>query len=281
MRIKLPTNIAIAIIVIVIALGLAVAGSGDLSKFRNLANDYYVYYLTDYKKSLKDLGQRYNLKIKYRVGPDLIDEKGRLPPINGKATQLDEFGIARFVKILPEVLSQYPPEVIKTHIESIRLAKELWFYGVRYGGSMFEKILYLTNSGREQGFTDFFIKQTFHHEFSSVLMKSHDFPTEKWISANPPDVKYETDFEKYLQSIEQDRDLKGNEYFYQRGMISKYGYSTVENDFNLYAQTVFNEPKRMKDLVNKYPIIRKKYEILKDFYLSISPEFSKTFDPIA
>jgi len=140
--------------------------------------------------------------------------------------------------------------------------------------------MYLTDSGRKEGFTDFYIKQTFHHEFSSALMKNHDFPIERWLDANPPDVKYETDFEKYLRSIAQDRDLQGSEYFYQRGMISKYSYSTMENDFNLYAQTVFNEPKRMKDLVKKYPLIRKKYEILKEFYLSISPKFSNTFDPI-
>jgi len=133
---KLPTKITIVIIAVAIALGVAVAGTSELSHFKNIAKDYYVYYLTDYENSLEELGQQYNIKIKYRVDPDFIDEKGRLPPINGNATQLDKFGIARFSKILPEVLSQYPPDVIKANIESIRLSKELSFYGVRYGGSM-------------------------------------------------------------------------------------------------------------------------------------------------
>lgn len=277
---KLKIRFAIAMILLAIALGVSLSGQGKLGHYKNIAQDYYIYLFTNYKKSLDDLGKKYDLKIDYEVGPEFIDEKGRLPPINGTATQLDDFGIARFSKILPKVLALYPPDVIKTNLKSIKLSKEVSFYGVRYGGSSIGHIVYLTDAGRDEGFTDFYLSQTFHHEFSSVLMKNHDFPTQKWFDANPPDVKYQTDFEKYLKSIAEDRDLKGNDYYYQRGMMSKYSYSTLENDFNLYAQTVFNEPMRMKTLINKYPRIKTKYEILKGFYLSVSPEFSAVFDRI-
>ena len=277
---NLPSRLAIALVIFAIALSVFFNSQGNLGQYKNIAQDYYIYLFTDYKKSLHDLEMKYDLKIDYQVGPEFIDEKGRLPPINGKAVQLDNFGIARFSKILPKVLNEYPPEVIKNNLKTIKLSKEVSFYGVRYGGSSFGHMVYLTDFGRDNGFTDFYISQTFHHEFSSVLMKNHDFPTKKWLAVNPPDVKYETDFEKYLKSIEEDRDLKGNEYFYRRGVMSKYSYTTLENDFNLYAQTVFNEPMRMKKLVIKYPLIKAKYDILKDFYLSISPDFSAYFAQI-
>ena len=269
-------RLAIAALLLAIALGVSVSGQRAL----HISQDYYYYLLTDYKASLHRLEKTYDLTIDYEVGPEFIDEKGRAAPINGKAVPLDELGIARFSKILPKVLALYPPDVIKNNLKAIKLSKEVWFYGVRYGASAIDHTVYLTDSGREEGFTDFYISQTFHHELSSVLMRNHAFPTQTWLDANPPDVKYQTDFENYLKSIAQDRDLKGNDYFYQRGVMSKYSYSTLENDFNLYAQTVFNEPVRMKMLINQYPRIKTKYEILKAFYLSISPKFSTVFERI-
>jgi len=267
----------IKILIVVIVLGVVLSNTGQFSEIKNISQDYYEYFFKDYEKSLVELERQYGISIEYIVDSKFIDEQGQLPPTNGKATQLDDFSIARYAKILPQVLSQYPPEVFKTHIETIKLSKILSFYSTRYGGSTVDKIIYLTDDGRDNGFSDFFIRQTFHHEFSSVLMKSRDFPTQKWLDANSPEVKYETNFENFLKSISKDRDLVGNDYFYQRGMMSKYSYSTLENDFNLFAQTVFNEPERMKDLIRQYLIIKRKYEILKEFYLSISPEFSTTF----
>jgi hypothetical protein len=277
---KLRLRLAIATLILAVVLGIFASDRGKLGRFKNTVQDYYVYGFTDYKKSLQDLAKTYDLTIDYQAGPEFIDAQGRLAPINGKAAQLSEFGIARFSKILPKVLAIYPPDVIKRDLKAIKLSKEVWFYGVRYGASAFGHTVYLTDGGREQGFTDFYIAQTFHHEFSSVLMKSHAFPTQQWFEANPPDVKYQTDFERYLKSIAEDRDLEGNDYYHQRGMMSKYSYSTLENDFNLYAQTVFNEPLRMKSLINQYPRMKAKYEILKAFYLSLSPGFSVWFDRI-
>ena len=271
----------LAIVVIVASvIGVFISTLNNGGNNKNIIHDYYIYYFTDYKKALAQLGTKYGLEIQYKVGPDFIDQQGQLPPINGKATQLDDFGIARFSIVLPKVLGQYPNVVIRDNLKYIKLSKTVSFYGVNYGGSAFGNILYLTNMGRDEGFTDFYLSQTFHHEFSSILMKQYKFPAQKWMAANPPDFKYDSDFKDVLSSIQQDRDLKGNEYFYKQGVMSKYSYTTMENDFNLFAQTVFNEPERMKMLINKYPLIKAKYEIFKGFYLSISPKFAKTFDLI-
>ena len=65
-----------------------------------------------------------------------------------------------------------------------------------------------------------------------------------------------------------------------RGLLNQYSETSVENDFNTYAEVIFTEPKRMKKLIKKYPVIHRKYQIFKAFYLAIDPGFSKAFNLI-
>jgi len=247
---------------------------------RELITDYFNYYTTDYKKSLQELGQQYNIQIIYNVGSDFLTKEAQQPPKNGKAPQIECFEIARFARLLPQILQQYPMKLISTNISAIKLTKQLVFYGVKYGASYTGDVIYLSNNGYGNGFTDFYIQQSFHHEFSSLLMRNYNFPVQKWLDANKPGFQYTIDFESVIASIDEDTDLGGEIQYYQNGVIAKYSYTTYENDFNLFAQMVFNEPERLKELVKKYPIIKKKYLIVKEFYLSISPFFAETFRKI-
>ena len=111
-------------------------------------------------------------------------------------------------------------------------------------------------------------------------MRNYNFPVQLWMDANKAGFKYIEDYGKVLESVENDTDLAGEEQYYNNGFIAKYSYTTYENDFNLFAEMVFTEPDRLKELVNKYPLIKKKYLIVKDFYLSISPVFADTFSKI-
>ena len=66
----------------------------------------------------------------------------------------------------------------------------------------------------------------------------------------------------------------------RQGLVSSYGKANAENDINSYAELIFTEPKTMKAYIRKYPRIGPKYEMLKRFYLSASPEFSAVFNLI-
>jgi len=269
----------IAIIILIVAQIFLVQGCSNGFDSQTLAN-YKIYYFSDYKGALKQLEKRYNISINYNVDDYFIDEQSKRPPSSGKATQIDDFELARFSRLLEEVLAQYPPDIVKNNIIEIRLSKTLSFFNVGYGGSNINSVIYLTSEGVGQGYTDFYIKQSFHHEFSSSLFNNYDFPKIQWLEANPADFYYHSDAANELKSIESDKDLFGEEQYYQNGIIAKYSYTNYENDFNLFAQMVFNEPERLKKLVNKYPILKKKYLIMKDFYLSISPSFTDTFNKI-
>lgn len=120
----------------------------------------------------------------------------------------------------------------------------------------------------------------FHHEFSSVLMFNYKFPSEQWLAANPSGFRYLNDHRKELRSVVEDTDPKGSDQLYQQGILRKYATSSMENDVNAYAAMAFTDPDRMRMLINNYLIIQSKYLVLKQFYLSLSPEFAKHFDKI-
>jgi len=247
---------------------------------RKVIDDYITYYFTDYKKSLQDLGHLYGVQIVHTINGNFIRKESQLPPRNGKARQIEDFEIARFSILLPLVLQQYPAKLIGSNIRAIKLSKNLEFFGVIYGATNTVDVIYLSSDGRNNGYTDFYIKQGFHHEFSSILMRNYNFPVQQWMEANKPGFRYLVDLDKVIDSTDKDLNLKGEEQYYQDGVIAKYSYTNYENDFNLFAQMVFNEPERLKELVNKYPLIKQKYLIVKEFYLSISPFFADTFSKI-
>jgi hypothetical protein len=69
-------------------------------------------------------------------------------------------------------------------------------------------------------------------------------------------------------------------FLHERGLIRQYAETGLENDFNTYAEVIFTKPKKMKKLISDYPIIKRKYEVFKDFYLSIDKDFAPVFDKI-
>jgi hypothetical protein len=122
-----------------------------------------------------------------------------------------------------------------------------------------------------------FLEQTFHHEFSSILIQSFDFPAFDWLALNPEGFNYiinPVKIDAYMNSIDS---YEANEADLKEGLVSRYGKVNAENDINTYAELVFTQPEEMKLFINKYPVVMKKYQMLKKFYLSISPEFEAVF----
>ena len=63
----------------------------------------------------------------------------------------------------------------------------------------------------------------------------------------------------------------------EQGLVSSYGKANAENDINTYAELIFTDPEKIQTYIRTYPIIKKKYILLKAFYLSISPHFGNFF----
>jgi len=235
--------------------------------------DQWYLNLKDVKKDIQELELKYGIKIKYDVDEKTIPKPWRRSPSNATAEPLNQINLNRLIQILSRELNKYPIDIIKRNLSDIYLFKSLSFYGVQYGGTSINTSIYLTGGSVIEGYDNIYFASLFHHEMSSIFYRAYPFPKETWSSINSENFFYADSNSQVLEAI-----VKGNESgdktrFYQKGFISKYGQSTLENDFNLYAEMIFIHPQQLKRLSDKYPRVRQKFELIKHFYVEISEDF--------
>src|ERR1700741_38275 len=112
--------------------------------------------------------------------------------ISGKGLSLDTAEYARSEKMILKALSKYPVKVITNNLKKIYVLHSIQFYAQTFGGTNSNDVVYVGNKGVQMGYTDEYLEQTFHHEFSSVLLRKHPsyFDEEKWKAANSKDFSY-------------------------------------------------------------------------------------------
>ena len=153
------------------------------------------------------------------------------------------------------------------------------FYTVGYGGTNSNDRVFITNNGEVLGYTDRYIEQTFHHEFSSILYRNHPlyFDEVKWQACNPPDFSY-TDPENGVGAIrnnESSQDI--DTAFCRLGFLTQYAMSGLENDINTIAQNLFRPTENFWKTVDLYPLIAGKTRLLISFYNKLDPFFTENY----
>lgn len=232
---------------------------------------------TDFEKQIGDIEQRYKIELEYESEKIKIPELWSNPPANGTAEAIAQSNLCRAVTILSRELKKYPPNVIRSNLKAICLLKSLSFYGVGYGGTSLGRSLYLTFGSRSEGYNDNYFSNLIHHEFSSILFNAYAFPEKEWSAINPKNFHYATSDKDILHAIETDTDMDGSDKLYRDGFLAAYGQSTLENDFNLYAEQVFVAPQKLQRLTKKYPAIKQKADLVKRFYTNISDDVHLAF----
>ncbi len=110
-----------------------------------------------------------------------------------------------------------------------------------------------------------------HHEFSSLIWQSLPFTQFGWILTLPSDWKPATSIVEALKAG------KGRTIEVSTGFLSDYGATSAENDFNVYAQTIFTDPERIRTLAAQYPIIATKTAMFMNAYISVEPRMEQVF----
>ena len=235
----------------------------------------------NYHEMFDDLEQQYNIDILYEKEDAKLPVLWSIAPANGRTEALEDDGIRSFALHLPGLLEQYPSRVIQRYLKAIVLFKSMTLYEVGYGGTYLGGTLYFTWGGEEQGYTELYLKETFHHEMSSVLLEANPnhFKIKKWSEVNPSSFQYLQTTQSILQAVDGHSE-RVDQSLLEAGFLNSYGQVTLEDDFNLYAQTIFSDPAEMKQLMNTYPNIHAKYLLVKEFYLNLSKDFSPIFNGI-
>lgn len=162
-------------------------------------------------------------------------------------------------------LSLYRISLLKKFLKKIFITDKLTFRGILYGGTNHVKSrwVYVDYSLLGKGRT------TFHHEFSSLLVILNKFPVDEWQGLNPVEYVYPMEGESIAILIEGNTNMSGNPTTYKSGFVAGYGMMNLENDLNTYFELLIGNPVRLAKLENKYPPVRKKAELLREFYYGI------------
>ncbi|MGF1462268.1 MAG: hypothetical protein ACFB2Z_03725 [Maricaulaceae bacterium] len=173
-------------------------------------------------------------------------------------------------------LTAYPESPLRQSGPALVLAGDVTLLGVEVGGTVqTPNVVILATRYMFGGLGTRDLKNTFHHEYSSILLREYVFPAEAWRDTLPDGFSFpETDSERLAATQVYADDLRE---YHQLGFVSDYGASSFENDVNTYAELLMGDPARLKQLSDQYAKIRAKKELILKFYVGINPDFVQRF----
>tara|TARA_R100000234_G_scaffold89620_1_gene57872 strand:- start:261 stop:803 length:543 start_codon:yes stop_codon:yes gene_type:complete len=160
-------------------------------------------------------------------------------------------------------LRSYKPKTIRKHLKEIRLCGSLTLYGHNFATGTYDvdkRIIYLQVYGRSD------VEYVLHHELSSIILK---MSKNRW--------QIQGKFRNFSKKPYKPISMWGNiskvnwmaekRLFLSNGFIVPYAQTNVENDLNMIA--AFYKTSYLKNRMSravKYPLIAKKYDIVKKMY---------------
>lgn len=219
------------------------------------------------------------VNVQFSYDPSIFPESWRGGAIDGQGENIAPEEISRTKPIMIKALKKYPVSVLDSNLKAVYFLKSMKFYNVGFGGTNSTDTLYLTDDGNAMGFTDSYLEQTFHHEFSSVLFRNYPslLDTVEWKKANVPGFDY-NDPEAGVGAIRKNQSSQdADTALCKKGFLTQYAYSSLENDVNTLAQNLFRPGAGFWTIVYHYRGIRKKVTLLIHFYHSINAVFTEQY----
>lgn len=271
MNLQTTSKLALALVMLLVGWSL-LPGAGLAGYWRSLTG------ITE--ERISDLKEAYGLDIHYGQGTSSLPRVWQLPPVAGQATPANAACVADFMPVIQAELQKYRPATLQSHFQNLYLYKALELFDVSYGATVQGSDIYLTLDC-QAGYSETDVAKALHHELSSLLLGTASFPAEDWSAANEGSFRYLDNDEQVLAAVSTEQSLMGTAEVHRQGFLADYGKTTLENDFNLYAEVAMVEPERLADLASKYPRVAVKARLLRDFYRSfVNDDFLETFSVI-
>jgi hypothetical protein len=183
----------------------------------------------------------------------------------------------RLEDLLTYAFSKYPTRVLNTNLKKVCVVKSMTFYGLPYGGTNYQHTVYLSDDTDNPWFSDEYIEEVFHHEFSSILLRDfHDyFDKIRWLALNPPFFRYGKGGADAIQQGQASMTLDPETI--KQGFLSQYSTASLEEDINVFAQNLFTGNREFWKVFELNGTIREKARLLISFYHRINPLFTESF----
>jgi hypothetical protein len=210
--------------------------------------------------------------------PEIFPASWLSDRINAQAEILEsEDEIKRSKEILQIGIGKYPRKIITENISAVYILYTLKYFGITAGGTNSNRNIYLTNKGASAGYSDIWIEETFHNEFSSILLRN--FATlqfqKHWTSINKTTFTYGTNGVDAIKNGESSK--AGESSFYNEGFLHQYATSSYENDFNSIAGNLFMGKKDFWSVVDEYTLVSNKVALAIAFYNKLDPLFTYVY----
>ncbi len=213
------------------------------------------------------------VRITWAIEPDMFSEEMTSAPVNAYATPLCRQEYAdRPVAAVLNGLAKYPDSILAPNLEAVYLVSRLEMYGTQVGGTvdLSAQRVYIANS-----YSACEIERVFHAEFSSVLIYWHYWDISRWISENPRSFTYGNDV---IAAIREERvSSRLDRQLAEDGFLTSYSMTSINNDFNAYAQYHFLPELLLWEIVDAEPRVRRKSALMVYFYHALHPQYTNAF----
>ena len=217
------------------------------------------------------------IPVKTRVDGAIFPAEWLRPGIDAIAVPLDPAEAVRSARLAQEAMALYPVGLLDANLRAVYFVRQMSFYGVRYAGTNSNDSVYITNRGADCGFTDSYVKGTFHHEFSSILLRNYHekFDARAWAAANREPNAYGTNG---LEAIKNGRaDTVYRARYNAEGFLNQYATASIEEDFNTIAEGLFSGDPDFWRVVDNFPRVAQKERLAVKFYSSLDSRFTEEF----
>ncbi|HYM94689.1 MAG TPA: hypothetical protein VET23_11160 [Chitinophagaceae bacterium] len=219
------------------------------------------------------------VQIETNYSPAIFPKSWQDSPVNATGEQITPGEWRRAEMAIIKALKKYPKDMLTLNLKAVYLLKSMSFYNVGFGGTNSSDAVYVTNNGESQGYTDAYLEQTFHHEFSSILFRNYPslLDTTTWKLQNDPGFDY-NDPENGVGALKNHESSQAlDTLLAKKGMLTQYAMSSLENDLNTLAQNLFRPAENFWSIVDHFPKVRAKVKLLIAFYNHLSPVFTENY----
>ena len=155
--------------------------------------------------------------------------------------------------------------MLNKYLKKIYLVKDLKLRNTDVGGLSDGSIIYVCLDNFNSLETAVYLN-VLHHEFSSAIFRRLD-PEKKflWRSITGKYISNKEFFKKCLEDISFAKSSTMQDL--ENGILRNYSLTNAENDFNVFAETLFVDPDKIKTLSIKYQKIKDKLNLVKQSYI--------------
>ena len=168
-----------------------------------------------------------------------------------------------------DALMAYPPGFVSSQIEAIFIAGKMYFDDMSAGGTYQHSWIIVATTTDPAGEPNYdSALYGVHHELSSFIYHKSPAITRFWGALMPTNWQAKSNYKESLADNYQLID-------YQNGFLNNYATTSVENDFNTYAEFVFARSDELIKLAKSYPLVAKKLRLFIDAYAKESPAMAQ------